>query len=72
MQGACRSRTSVVSVGAVRLCKRERKGEKERKVGSDAVLIPRERGGGPVRAPCLIRQPRFPNTGLPSSILLNY
>jgi len=34
------------------------------------VLIPRESGGWPVRAPCLMRGSRFPDAGLPSGRLL--
>jgi hypothetical protein len=49
--------------GVVGLCKEEGR-EKEREVDSSAVLIPRESGGGPVHAPCLIRRPRFPDAHL--------
>jgi hypothetical protein len=35
------------------------------------VLIPRESGDRPVRAPCLMRRSRFPDTGLPSGLLRN-
>ena len=33
-------------------------------------LIPRESSVGPVRAPCLIQESRFPDAGLPSGRLL--
>jgi hypothetical protein len=39
-------------------------------VGSSAVLIPRESGGGPVHAPCPMRRPRFPDAHLPLVSLL--
>ena len=38
--------------------------------GRRDVLIPRESGGGPVRAPCPMRGLRFPEAGLPSGRLL--
>lgn len=34
------------------------------------ILIPRESGAGPVRAPCPMRRSRFPDVGLPSGRLL--
>ncbi len=37
--------------------------------GGRDVLIPRESGGGPVRAPCLKRGSQFPDAGLPSGRL---
>jgi hypothetical protein len=39
--------------------------------GRRDVLIPRESGGRPVRAPCPMRRSRFPDAGLPSGPLLN-
>ena len=42
---------------------------KERAMG-DATLIPRESGGGAVRAPCPMRGSQFPDAGLPSGLLL--
>jgi len=39
---------------------------------SREILIPRESGGWPVRAPCPMRRSRFPHAGLPSGRLLLY
>ena len=47
-----------------------REGEKQYEVGGNPVLIFRESGSQPVHAPCLIQQSRFPDTDLPSYILL--
>jgi hypothetical protein len=56
---------SVTSRVLLACVKRKEGGKKEREVGSSAVLIPRESGGGPVHAPCLMRRPRFPDAHLP-------
>jgi len=49
-----------------------KEGEKGASDGRRAVLIPRESGGRPVRAPCPMRRSRFLDAGLPSSRLLDY
>jgi hypothetical protein len=61
---------SVTSRVLLACVKRKEEGKKEREVGSSAVLIPCKSGGGPVHAPCLMQQPRFPNTQLPFISLL--
>ena len=51
----------------------EKEGRKERSERwSREIFIPRESGGWPVRAPCLMRRSQFPDAGLPSSCLLYY
>ena len=48
----------------------KKEGRRERSERSSReIFIPRESGGGPVRAPCLMRGSRFPHAGLPSGRL---
>ena len=55
--------------GLLGLLGREEGGKGASDGGRD-VLIPRESGGRPVRAPCPMRGSRFPDAGLPSGRLL--
>ena len=67
-----RMRTKVAEVeGPLGLLGRE-EGGKGASDGRRDVLIPRESGGRPVRAPCPMRRSRFPHAGLPSGPLLFY
>jgi hypothetical protein len=47
-----------------------REGEKQHEVGGDAVLIPRQGGGGPVHAPCPKQGSRFPDAHSSYAFLL--
>jgi hypothetical protein len=67
-KGRMRMKAAKVEGGGGLLEREE--GGKGARDGRRDVLIPRESGGRPVRAPCPMRRSRFPDAGLPSGPLL--
>ena len=66
-----RRRRSLQLGRVLRLGRERREGEKQCEVEGDAVLIPRQGGGGPVYTPCLMWGLRFPDIDLLYAFLLD-